>query len=163
MAFPSSAPSYIARLAPSPANGDIRCAASPSSVTPGTRSHLCSTGSAWIGRKHGIRLSVGKERYQLRSPAVEFCNDAGQSRSRVGEVDQSNPVLRLVQRHVCMQHAIGLTVREDAFPRRRRHQRATANRFRAGLVAGLAVEQVRLDEGGAGICRFCLGKKRTNS
>ena len=39
MAFPSSAPSNIARLAPSP-DGTIRCAASPSSVTPGTRSHL---------------------------------------------------------------------------------------------------------------------------
>jgi hypothetical protein len=33
-----SAPSIMARLAPSPANGDMRCAASPSSVTPGTRS-----------------------------------------------------------------------------------------------------------------------------
>lgn len=53
MASPSSAPSYIARLAPSPANGDIRCAASPSSVTPVTRSHLCSTGSALIVRGTG--------------------------------------------------------------------------------------------------------------
>ena len=33
MASPSSAPSYIARLAPSPAGGDIRCAASPITVT----------------------------------------------------------------------------------------------------------------------------------
>ena len=32
MALPSSALSYIARLAPSPANGDIRCAASPITV-----------------------------------------------------------------------------------------------------------------------------------
>src|ERR1700722_9703683 len=45
IAFPSSAPSNIARLAPSP-DGIIRCAASPSNVTPGTRAHLCSTGSA---------------------------------------------------------------------------------------------------------------------
>jgi len=49
MAFPSSAPSNVARLTPSPGDA-IRCAASPSSGTPRTRSHLCSLGSAWIGR-----------------------------------------------------------------------------------------------------------------
>ena len=37
MALPSSDPSYMARLAPSP-EGGIKWAASPRSVTPGTRS-----------------------------------------------------------------------------------------------------------------------------
>jgi hypothetical protein len=37
MVFPSSELSYIARLAPSPANLDIRCAASPIRVAPGAR------------------------------------------------------------------------------------------------------------------------------
>jgi UDP-N-acetylmuramoyl-tripeptide--D-alanyl-D-alanine ligase len=44
IACPSSAPSNIARFAPSPAGG-IRCAASPRRVTPGARSHRCPSGS----------------------------------------------------------------------------------------------------------------------
>ena len=96
--------------------------------------------------RHRVSLTVGDERCQLRSPAVEFLGDAGQGSHRVGEVDAGNPVLRLVQRHVRVQRAIGLAVREDAFSRRNRKQRATANRFRARLVTGVAVKQVRLDE-----------------
>ena len=52
MALPSSAPSYMARLAPSPFGG-ARWAASPSRVTPGTRSHRCPIGRAWRGRRTG--------------------------------------------------------------------------------------------------------------
>ena len=53
---PSSAPSYMARLAPSPANGDMRCAASPTKVRPACRGHSCPTGSAWIGRSIGSAM-----------------------------------------------------------------------------------------------------------
>ena len=62
-AKPSSAPSRMARLAPSPENGDIRWAASPTSVTPGTRFHRWSIGKAWMGRTMGgVSLSATKAR-----------------------------------------------------------------------------------------------------
>jgi hypothetical protein len=77
---------------------------------------------------------------------MEFLGDAGQGRRRVGEIDAGDPVLRLVQRHIRMQHAMGLAVREDAFSRRQRKQRAAADRFRARLVADIAVKQVGFDE-----------------
>lgn len=44
---------FKVRVAPTPANGDIRCAASPSRVTPHTRSQRCSIGSAWMRRTTG--------------------------------------------------------------------------------------------------------------
>jgi hypothetical protein len=40
----------MARFAPSPAKGDIRGAASPSSVTPGVRGQLCPSGNIQIDR-----------------------------------------------------------------------------------------------------------------
>ena len=53
MAWANSAPSSRARLAPSPAKGDIRWAASPTRVAPGVRFQLWPTGSAWMGRRIG--------------------------------------------------------------------------------------------------------------
>src|SRR5882757_3546589 len=52
MALPSSAPSYMARLAPSPFGAE-RWAASPSRVTPGTRSQRCPMGRALRVRRTG--------------------------------------------------------------------------------------------------------------
>ena len=43
----------MARFAPSP-DGGMRCAASPSSVTPGTRPHWWAIGSELIGRRVGV-------------------------------------------------------------------------------------------------------------
>jgi hypothetical protein len=70
--------------------------------------------------KHRVSLSVGDERRQLWSPAVEFLDDVGQGSLRVGEVDAVNPVLWLFQLHVRVQHVIGFTMREDAFSRSHR-------------------------------------------
>src|SRR6202789_3682797 len=50
MANASSVASSMARLAPSPAYGDITCAASPSNVTPGERAQQCPIGKAKINR-----------------------------------------------------------------------------------------------------------------
>jgi hypothetical protein len=60
--------------------------------------------------RHRIRLTVGDERCQLRSPAIEFLGDAGQASRRIGEVDAGNSALRLLQRHVRVQRAIELAV-----------------------------------------------------
>src|SRR5580692_629958 len=46
----NAAPSCIARLAPAPANGDIRCAASPIRVTFGWLGQRMPTGRAVMGR-----------------------------------------------------------------------------------------------------------------
>ena len=137
MVFLSSAPSNIARSAPSRRRHQVRCIAEQQ---PTPRSHLCSTGSA-IGRSTGS-VSPPVMSAVYRSPAVEFFDDALHI---AGDVDAVNQPLS-VQLHVRMQRAaIG--------PRCARmlswappEERATANCFRAGLVTVVAVEQVRLDE-----------------
>jgi len=59
MALASSEPSNMARLAPSPANGDIRWGASPRMVTPATQSHRGLTGRALTARRtEVVSLSV---------------------------------------------------------------------------------------------------------
>ena len=138
MAFASSAPSYMARLAPSPANGDIRCAASPSRVTPGTRSHLCSIGRAWIGRGTAV-ATFGDEGCQRRGPAVE----APRRRGR-GQFFGSEKSMRPIQSSGLFNAmpepcSVPLDSRcaKIPFPGTRHHRRATASGFRAWLVAGL--------------------------
>jgi hypothetical protein len=64
----------------------------------------------------------------------------GQSSRRIGQVDAVDPVLRLVQRHICVQCTIDLAMRKDTFSRRQRKQRATTNQFRACLVTSVAIE-----------------------
>src|ERR1700735_894238 len=53
-------------------------------------------------------------------------------------------------------------MRHNAFSRRHRKHHASANRFGTRLVSIVAVVQVRLDIGDAGIHRFRLGKQWTN-
>ena len=82
-ARPSSAPSSMARFAPSPANGDIRWAASPSRVTPGTRSQRCPIGSALMRR--GATSGRRRRRSAPRSsgvPAGELLEQHGLGGSR---------------------------------------------------------------------------------
>lgn len=71
IALPGSAPSNIARFAPSP-DGGIRCAASPRSVTPGTRSRRWPSGRVWIMRATGGGLAIGDQCGEFRSPTVEL-------------------------------------------------------------------------------------------
>ena len=83
------------------------------------------------------------------SSGAQPSNSSATQAKAVAGSEKSMPSIQslgLFRLHVRVQHALGLAVREDAFTRRKRHHRATANRFRARLVTGVAVKQVRLDE-----------------
>ena len=68
------------------------------------------------GTRHRGGFTVGDKRRQLWSPAVELFGNMGQSSRRIGEVDAVDPILRLIQRHICVQCTIDLAMRKDTFP-----------------------------------------------
>ena len=77
--------SHMARFAPSPANGDIRYAASPTRVTPGTRSQRWPIGRAWIRRGPVGEVDMGA------AVGLPVAHDAGVA----GEREQHAPAHRL--------------------------------------------------------------------
>src|ERR1700761_6761640 len=101
----------MARLAPSPANGDMTWAASPSRVTPGTRGHECPGGSALTRRAvSGVSASVIIPRSAPDQPA----SDGRPGRRVIGEVDRVDPVLGHPEAEVDVQAAVGLAVAQQA-------------------------------------------------
>jgi hypothetical protein len=65
------------------------------------------------------------------------------------------PRLRLVQCDVGMQGAIRVTVRQDAFARLDRHQRASPNGLGTGLVPRVAIAESDLYESRADVRGPC--------
>ena len=108
----------------------------------------------------GVRLAVGDQRGELWRPAVELRRDSSLRRLRVGEVDARDPLLRLGERDVGVQDAVGLAVGEDALAGREGEHGPVADGLCAGRVARVGVEQVRLDERGADVLGLRVGQQR---
>ena len=139
----------------------MRWAASPSSVTPGTRSHRCPIGRACERARDRRGLAVGDQRGELRRPAVELRGDPSRRRGGVGEVDAGEPLLRLGQRDVGVQDAAGSRGGPTIpLPGASANMRPAADRLRAGGVARVGVEQVGLDERGADVLGLGVGQQR---
>lgn len=104
-----------------------------------------------LGAQDRRCVAVGDERGEFRCPAVELARDPGGGRGGIGEVDGGEPVLWPGQRHVGVQGVAVLPVSEDLLAWRGRDQQPATDRFRGGWVAGVGVEQVRLDDRRAGV------------
>lgn len=86
-ALPSSEPSRMARFAPSPAKGDIRCAASPRRVAPGTRDQWWPTGRMLMAVQHGaasMSSVVSSGAYPSNSATVEAVQGVRTGRGDAG-------------------------------------------------------------------------------
>ena len=62
------------------------------------------------------------------------------------QLTELEPVFRLVQGYIRVQRSASIAVRQNSFARSKGHERSTAYRIRAGVVARVAVEEERFDE-----------------
>ena len=141
--------------------GGARWAASPSRVTPGTRSQRCPIGRAWSVRSTGavspsVIRAVSSGAQPSNSAAIRAC-------PAVGEVDAGEPVLRLGQRHVGVQDPAGLAVGLDPLAGDEASSRAAADRLAPRGVPLVGVEQVRLDERRADVLGRRVGQQRPDA
>src|SRR5579862_639806 len=101
--------------------------------------------------KHRLDLAFGNEGCKLGSPSSKLLRETRQASICVAEIDRSNPVLRLIQGNVDMQASVGIAMREDSFAGCNCHERATADRIRAGFIARVPAGEERLDKTGASV------------
>ena len=132
----------------------------PRSVTPGTRSHRCSSGSAWIAARNRSGFAISDQRREFRCPTVELGRDPRCRSGGVGEIDTGKPLRRTVQLNVGVHDVSRLSMRGDRFSWCGRVHRPVPDGFGCSRMLLVDVVEVGLDERGADVFRLRIGEQR---